>query len=81
MIVVCNCGQKSRIRDLSIVAKLRCAACKELLTTEAHRQAARNADVVLELTAMLMAKSDAQWTPEEEVIVRILQAHEQESRK
>lgn len=76
MIVVCTCGQKSRIKTLSHVDRLRCGSCKAQLAPEIHRQATRNAGIVLEVATVLYAKPEARWTHEEEVIARILHAHE-----
>lgn len=78
MIVVCRCGQKSRIKTLTTVDRVRCASCKAQLAPEVHRQAKRNAAIVLEIAAVLFAKPEAKWTREEETIARILATHEKE---
>lgn len=77
MIVVCKCGQKSRVKDFTATDRLRCGACKSMLTDVVVKQAARNANVVLEVAAYLLAKPIHEWTKEEETIARILHAHEQ----
>ena len=74
MIVVCECGQKSRVKDLSLVNKLRCASCQLPLGPEVHRQAARNADIVLQLTASLEAKEH--WTFSESMVAFVIAHHE-----
>ena len=79
MIVVCRCGVKSRIRDLATASRMRCATCKEMLGPEIHRQAARNANIVLEVAAVLADRIDKRivGTPEgEELIAQIIARHE-----
>jgi hypothetical protein len=75
VIVVCNCGQKNRVKDLTKVDRLRCPQCKTLLGEEVNKQAARNAKIVLEIATLLFAKPEDTWTPEEEVVARIVHAH------
>ena len=79
MIVVCECGQHLRIRDLTKVAQIRCPTCKTMANDEAHRQAERNANIVLEIAAALFTKTE--WTDEEVRISRILAAHDLVGRK
>ena len=79
MIVVCECGQHLRIRDLTKVAQIRCPTCKAMATDEAHHQAERNANIVLEIAAALFTKTE--WTDEEVRISRILAAHDLVGRK
>jgi len=74
MIVVCSCGTKSRVRDVSHAGRVQCSKCKTLLLAEANRQAARNANVVLEVVAILAAKK--KLTDEEETIAQIIAHHE-----
>lgn len=76
MIVVCKCGQKSRVRDFTATDRLRCGACKTMLKDTVIKQATRNADIVLELTAYLFNKHELTWTKEEEIIARIIHAHQ-----
>lgn len=76
MIVVCKCGQKNRLKNLAAIDKLVCGKCKAQLAPEANRQAIRNANIVLELAAVLANKNERAWTKEEDVIARIVHAHE-----
>lgn len=80
MIVVCTCGQKNRLKNLANIDKLVCGKCKVRLAPEANRQAARNANVTLELAALLLSKPEATWTREEVIVARMLHAHELEAR-
>jgi len=79
MIVVCTCGTKSRIRDLSLVHKTRCAHCKTMLGPEAHRQAERNAAIVLEVATLLWGKLK-RLTPSDELIANVLARHQMGAR-
>ena len=80
MIVVCECGQHLRIRDLTKVAQIRCPTCKTMANDEAHRQAERNANIVLEIAAALFTKP-GEWTEEEVRISRIFAVHDLVGRK
>ena len=77
MIVVCPCGQKSRIVDLSTVNKIRCRVCRQALGAEATRQAARNAHIVLAVAAILTAKErQGCLTKEEDTIAHVFAQYE-----
>ncbi len=73
MIVVCNCGQKNRIKLVNIV-QTRCGSCKQPLHAEAERQAARNADACLAVAGLLYGKE--KWSPEELEIAQVFYAYE-----
>ena len=79
MIVVCECGTRLRIKQLSRVDDTRCPTCKTMASKEAHRQAERNAAIILELASLMYSKDT--WTPEEEHIVHIMQTHELTGRR
>lgn len=77
MIVVCPCGQKSRCRNLEDANRIRCSACRAMLGPQIHRQAARNADIVLAVAALLAVKElQGRLTGEEELIANVLAHHE-----
>lgn len=81
MIIVCTCGQRSRVRKLVDIDRIRCAKCKASLSEEAHRQAARNANIVLDIAAVLFSKNEQQWTSGETLIAGVMAKHERESRQ
>ena len=77
MIIVCKCGVKSRVRDIANANRVQCSKCKTLLHDEANRQAARNADIVLEVAALLNFKDQqGLLSKEDELIGTILARHE-----
>lgn len=78
MIVVCDCGQKSRIRKLVDAERTRCAACKTNLGFLIHRQAERNAAIVLEVASVLLENLDSQ--PAFELIAQVFARHQKEAR-
>lgn len=82
MIVVCPCGQKNRLKNLAAIDKMVCGKCRGTLASEANRQAARNANAMLEIAAVLADKvNGGVHTHEEELIAQIIARHEMESRK
>lgn len=76
MVVVCTCGARLRVKKLAHIDTSRCPKCRTMLGNEAHRQAERNANIVLEIANLLYVKPEKTWTREEEIIARILHAHE-----
>jgi len=79
MIVVCNqCGTHSRVRDLALAHRVRCATCKTMLGPEVQRQADRNAAIVLELAAFLLYKIKRLNTGDE-LVAEVLTRHQRES--
>jgi hypothetical protein len=77
MIVVCACGQKSRIRDVTQAASVRCSKCKTMLQAQIQRQANRNAAIVLDVAAVLAHRMDTdELTREELTLAKILTQHE-----
>lgn len=81
MIVVCTCGQKSRVKQIEHSHKIRCGNCKQSLVDVTRRQAARNANIVLDVAAILANKLDTgRITPEEELIAQIFAKHERDTK-
>lgn len=80
MIVICACGIKLRVA-LANAASMRCPKCKRMMLAEIDRQAERNAKAVLEIASYLASTPEQYWTPEQEVVARILHAHEHPSKK
>lgn len=82
MIVVCSCGQKSRVRDVTKAHLLRCGGCKQMLQAEIQRQANRNAAIVLDLAAVVLDRVNKNTITEPETIIAgIMSRHETESLK
>ena len=77
MIIVCTCGVKSRCRNLEDANRIRCSACKAMLGPEIFRQAERNANIVLEIAAILAIKEkQGRLSGEEELLAQVFARHE-----
>lgn len=79
MIVVCPCGQKNRVIVGRAWDNVRCGKCRTTLGEEARRQADRNADIVLDLAAMLLDKEEL--TKSERRIAEVLAHHQLKEQK
>lgn len=76
MIMVCECGTRLRIKHLAQIDSVRCPSCKAMVGKEAHRQAERNANIVLDIAALLDSKDEKTWTAEEDAIAQIMGRHQ-----